>query len=257
MPGDAIGVVRPWPNPGATIRLLCVPHAGGGASVFNGWPRDLGPRVELCAIQLPGRESRITQPPFRDLATLTPVLGRTVAPLTDRPFAMFGHSMGALVSFELARWLRARGLPGPVHIFASSRPAPHLPLARPGAHLLSDDRLVDRVHQMGGTPAELLADSRFRRLLLPLLRADIAVNDGYVYRPEPPLDCPITACGGRDDMDVDERSLAAWGEHTTGEFRLSKFDGGHFYLQDSRTALLRLLRDVLVRLDVSGMSAAG
>ncbi|RFU39313.1 thioesterase, partial [Actinomadura logoneensis] len=201
------------------------------------------------AVQLPGREARIGLPPFHDAEALAAALAATAAgsrgDLFRRPFALFGHSMGALAAFEFARRLRADGLPGPVHLFVSSRPAPHLPPPSPGAHLLPDDRLLDRVRELGGTPPEVLADERLMRLVLPVLRADFAVNDGYVHRPGPPLGVPVTALGGRADADVPPAALAAWRTHTTARFRTRLFEGGHFYLRDDPEPLLRLVRETL------------
>ncbi|MEV0407203.1 alpha/beta fold hydrolase [Actinoallomurus sp. NPDC050550] len=242
---SAIGLVRPRPRPGAAVRLLCFPHAGGGAAAYADWPDGLGPDIEVCAVQLPGREARIGLSPFQNVEELVAALEASVGAELDRPFALFGHSMGALAAFEFARRLREGGRPMPVHLFVSARPAPHLPPPRSGAHLLSDDRLLERVRELGGTPPEVLADARLMRLVLPVLRADFAVNDGYLHRPGQPLDCPVSALGGRADAEISPAALAGWRTHTTGSFRMRLFEGGHFYLRDEPEAVLRLVRDTL------------
>lgn len=241
-----VGLVRPRPLPGAALRLVCFPYAGGGASVFASWPAGTGPDIEVCAVQLPGREARFGQRPFQDVRTLVSAVEASLGGLLDEPFALFGHSMGALVAFEFARRLAARRRRAPAHLFVSARPAPHLRRPWPRAHLLPDDQLIDRVRQIGGTPAQVLADARLMRLVLPVLRADFAVNDGHVHRPGPLLDCPVTALGGRDDPEASPRALTAWQRHTTGPFRLRLFDGGHFYLREHRDELLRVVRESLV-----------
>ncbi|MFI6066608.1 thioesterase II family protein [Micromonospora sp. NPDC051227] len=244
-PAGEVGVVRPRPLPGAALRLICFPYAGGGASVFASWPAGTGPDIEVCAVQLPGREARLGQPPFRDVRTLVSAVEAGVGSLLDEPFALFGHSMGALVAYEFARRLAARGRPAPAHVFVSARPGPHLPRPWPGAHLLPDDKFIDRIREMGGTPAQVLGDARLMRLVLPVLRADFAVNDEYVHRPGPLLSCPVTALGGLDDPQAPPSALTAWQRHTSGPFRLRLFSGGHFYLREHRDELLRVVRESL------------
>jgi surfactin synthase thioesterase subunit len=241
----SIGIVRPAPRPEARLRLVCFPYAGGGSAAFATWPESLGPEIEVCAVQLPGRETRIMQQAFQDTATMVPVLADVLAARVAPPYAFFGHSMGAVVAFELARWLRANGQPAPVHMFASARRAPQLPLMHSLLHVLPDDEFLEELHGFGGTPPQLLADEGLLRLLLPMLRADFAVNDTYEYQPEPPLDCPITATGGLTDPHVPQASLAAWQDQTTGPFALAMFRGGHFYLRAARSELLGLIASAL------------
>jgi surfactin synthase thioesterase subunit len=237
-----IGLVRPHPRPDARLRLLCVPYAGGGSAVFSGWPALLDPEIEVCAVQLPGRESRFMHPAFDDTVAMMPVLGELIAADVAPPYAFFGHSMGAIVAFELARWLRAANLPMPVHLLVSARRAPQLPPLHPQVHVLSDDAFLDYIRRLGGTPARMVDDTRLMRLLLPMLRADFAVNDGYRFRPEAPLNCPITACGGLSDDHVPRQSMAGWREQTTRSFHLAMFRGGHFYLRHALPALIRVVQ---------------
>ncbi|MFV2196818.1 thioesterase II family protein [Nocardiopsis sp. LOL_012] len=240
-------VVRPRTVEGAGLRVLCIAYAGGGSAVFNSWPDGLPADVEICAVQLPGRGSRMLQRPFTRTTDLIPVLGEKAAPYLDGPFVLFGHSMGALISFELARWLRANGLNQPLHLFVSARRAPQLPHDHPTVHELSDARLVEELRRLGGTPEELLADERALRLLLPGIRADFELNDCYGYRPEPALECPITAYGGRGDDRVDIEGLSAWREQTSGPFDLRLFDGGHFFIHSAQGPLLSAFREDLRR----------
>lgn len=231
-------IQRPRPVPGASMRLFCLPHAGGGASGFRPWAQGLPGHVELCPVQLPGRENRMREKPFTHWRPLVDELAAAIEPFLDVPYAVFGHSTGAMLGFELARTLRAAGRPGPRHLFASARNAPHLPLGRPPTHALPDAALIDDLRLMGGVPEEVLAHQELMALLLPLLRADLSVNETYEYPGGEPLDAPITAVGGMDDARVSARALEAWRQHTRGGFDRHVFPGDHFYLQPNLSAVL-------------------
>ncbi|WP_156755618.1 thioesterase II family protein [Actinokineospora pegani] len=235
---NASWLVRTRPVPGARLRLLCVPYAGGGASAFAGWADALPADVEVCAVRLPGRESRLLQKPFQDVDAAVAALAEVTEDYCAEPFALFGHSMGALVAFEFTRLLRAAGRRGPEHLFASGRQAPQLPVTRPLIHDLPDAEFADALRDFGGTPEEVLADPRTMSLLAPGLRADFRVNDTYRHRPQPPLDCPVTAFSGRTDPHVAPANVEAWGAQTTGRFTHHRLDGGHLFLHSEREALL-------------------
>jgi surfactin synthase thioesterase subunit len=185
------------------------------------------------------------QRPYTDVGDLLPDLHEAVSAYCQEPFVLFGHSMGALIAFEYARWLRANRRPGPEHLVVSGRRAPHLPRSRPLIHDLPDDAFAKKLLELGGTAEELLADPRVMRLLMPGLRADFQLNDAYRHQPGPALTCPVTTLGGRTDPYVDQAGLAAWARHSTGAFALHTLDGGHFFLHSSRQALLRILSGVL------------
>lgn len=235
-------VRRPQPN--APLRLFCFPHAGGAASAFAGWA-DALPGVEVVAVQPPGREGRLAEPPFDRLEPLVEAAHAALTPLWDRPFAFFGHSTGALVAYELIRRLRRDGRPRPLHLVASGRWAPHLQDPEPPVHALPREELIAALRRYDGTPEEVLDHREIMDLLLPLLRADFAIGDTYVHRAEPPVEVPITAVAGEEDPRVTADSLAAWGEHTRAPFAAHRMPGGHFYLFAERARLLRLLTSVL------------
>lgn len=239
----------PKPNPSATIRLFCFPYSGAAASIYYPWADLLPPSIEVCPVQLPGHGTRLREPLATRLSPQVEALAAGLAPAFDRPFAFFGHSMGALLSFELARYLRRLGRPAPLHLFVSGHGAPHLPDRNPPLHALPDDQFVARLRELNGTPEEVLRHQELLQLLIPVLRADFAVCETYVYQPEPPLDCPISAYGGLGDGYVNREELAAWQAQTTGRFSVRMFPGDHFYLNNpaNRTHLLMALaRDLLV-----------
>lgn len=227
------------------LRLICFPYAGGGASVFRSWGQNaMLSSVEVCAVQLPGREARITEPPVEDLRQLVSLLREALEPYLDRPFAFFGHSIGALVSFELARELRRTGGIEPRHLFVSGCPAPHLPHSE-RMWDLSDNEFLDRLCRFNGTPSEVLNHPELMHMMLPAIRADFALRDRYDYRDEPPVSCPITAFGGMADTHVDCAMLRGWRQHTREPFQVWLFQGDHFFMRSAQETMLETLLSVL------------
>jgi surfactin synthase thioesterase subunit len=239
-------MAQPWfisfaPAVNPTSRLFCIPFAGGGASAFRPWPALLPRGVELLAVQPPGRESRFRDAPLRDIDSLVAELGAALETRLDRPFALFGHSMGALVAFELTRWLRRRGLPLPTHLFLSGRRAASMPLGRRPYHDLPDDELREELRRMRGTDDDLLQNDELMALLLPAIRADFAAHDTYRYRAEAPLPVPFTLLGGLDDVTTPPDSVAAWADHGSAGARVHLFAGGHFFINEERAAVLGVI----------------
>lgn len=242
----------PWiayarPNPQARLRLFCFPYAGGAASIYRTWSTDVPAEIEIYPIQLPGRENRLRETPFTDLGSLVTTLAQALRPYLIPPFAFFGHSMGALISFELARYLRGAHADMPSYMFMSGHPAPQIPNTDPPTHQLPDEEFMDELRRFNGTPEELLRNTEMMRLLLPILRADFAVYETYVYRPEEPFDCPISAFGGLGDVDVSREDSAAWREQTRGNFTLRMFPGNHFFLHSARAQVLQAIAQDLIR----------
>jgi medium-chain acyl-[acyl-carrier-protein] hydrolase len=221
-------------NPRARLRLFCLPYAGGGASVFRGWAAALPADVEVCPVQLPGRESRLREPPFERARPLVEALAGALEPHLGMPFALFGHSMGAMLCFELARELRRRQWPPPLHLFVSGRRAPQLPAREAPIHDLPEPEFLARLRELNGTPEEVLGHAELMRLLIPVLRADFAVNETYVFTPGEPLDLGISAFGGLGDPEVSRDELEAWREQARGAFRLRLLPGDHFFLHGAR-----------------------
>jgi surfactin synthase thioesterase subunit len=220
------------PNSRARLRLLCFPYAGGGVSVFRGWPDLLPAEIEVWAIQLPARDGRMREPMPDDLQTLAFAAANGLGPLLDGPFACFGHSMGALLAFEFARELRRRGQIGPTHLIVSARRAPQIPRTDTPLHTLPEEAFIEMLRQRyNGIPAAILAEPELLKLFLPTLRADFKMIELYQYHEETPLDCPIIAYGGTQDELALHADLAAWQAQTHSTFKMQLFQGGHFYLQ--------------------------
>lgn len=235
----------PRPRAEARIRLICLPHAGGGASAYHPLATLLPPEIELAAVQLPGRETRLAEPPFTRLVPLVAALADAIAPAAARPYAVLGHSMGALLGFELAREMRRRGLPLPRRLVLSGRRAPNLPAAEPPLHPLPDDAFVaELVRRYDAIPQAILQERDLMALFLPVMKADFAVFETHVHAEEAPLPCALSLYGGADDPQTAE--MGGWASLVAGPCTRRIFPGGHFYLGTQRPALVAALAEELL-----------
>lgn len=235
---------RPRPRPTASLRLFCFPHAGGAASVFRAWPDALPPWIEVCAYQAPGRGWRMDEDPHEDLSALVDAATADVrSELADgKAWALFGHSMGAVVAYEVARRLEAEGESSPAAVFASGRRAPSLPATEPPLADLPDAEFLEEVQRRyGGIPEVVRDEPDLMAQLLPTLRTDIRALANHEHRPEPTLEAPVVALGGTGDATVSEAELAGWRDVTRGTFGMRMFEGGHFYLERSRSEVVAYL----------------
>jgi medium-chain acyl-[acyl-carrier-protein] hydrolase len=195
--------------------------------------------VDLCAIQLPGRETRLKEPPIAVWNKLIDALVSALAPEMDRPFVLFGYSLGALIAFELARALRRTGSPQPGHLFVVARPAPQLPPVGSRLAHLPDHQLLDTLSRAGAFPSPVAGDRAFLEMALPAWRMDLSLSEGYRYRAELPFEFPISTFGGLSDPTVGRHVLAPWESHTAERFELRMLPGGHMLPPPSQTALMK------------------
>jgi surfactin synthase thioesterase subunit len=215
--------------PDAAVRLICFPHAGGSATYYFPLSQSLSPAIEVMAVQYPGRQDRRREPFIENIADLADKVAQALVCLAGRPFALFGHSMGAILAFEVAQRLRSLGAPPPLRLFASGRRAPSRRRAG-GVHRLDDASLVDELRRVGGTDPRFLTDPEVLAAILPATRNDYKAIETYVWSHCPPLDCPITALIGDSDPQTTVEEASAWAEHATADFTLLVFRGAHFYL---------------------------
>ena len=232
------------PNPNARLRLFCFSYAGGSAAVYRGW--NLPEALEVCPVQLPGRETRLMEKPLTRMDELSALLVEALAPYLDMPFAFFGHSLGAVVSYEVAQQLRAARDVQPGHLLVSARRAPQIPFRQEISYHLPDEAFKDRLRRLKGTPEEVLDNAELMELMLPALRADFELDEAYRQRADYlPLDCPVTAFGGVEDEEAPREDLEAWREVTLSRFRLKMFPGGHFFMHSERESLLAAIAEAL------------
>lgn len=203
----------------------------------------------MCAVQLPGRENRLGEPPFRQIEPLVNALSEVVVLSPDKPSAFFGHSMGALIAFELSRRLRRLQARQPDHLFVSGFRAPHLPDRRAPTYDLPDTSFLEELRRLSGTPDEVLQSTELMSVLMPTLRADFALTETYAYVHDVPIECSISAFAGSDDQEVSYDEISAWRHHTTGSFSLQRIPGDHFFLlRDGQAQLLSVMSDQLNQL---------
>jgi medium-chain acyl-[acyl-carrier-protein] hydrolase len=235
-------LVFPKPNPNASLRMFCFPYAGAGSIVYRTWPDGLPSQIEVVSILYPGRESRLRVPPFNSMKPLIDALAAEMLPLLDRPFAFYGHSLGGLIAFELARELRRCQNPLPSHLFISSRRAPHLPDPLPHIAELRNDEFALAIQQRyNGIPKAIQQDPELLDIFLPILKADFSVLETYEYIQEPAFKFGISTYIGIQDTIVTLEDITAWQAHTYLPISIQSFPGDHFFIQSQRLPVLQSL----------------
>ncbi|WP_026328184.1 thioesterase II family protein [Streptomyces sulphureus] len=247
------GCIRGHRGRAGAPRLVCFPHAGGGASSYQEWVTRLLPDAEVLVVQYPGREDRFGEPHAPDMAALADEIAADLPMSADRPLVLFGHSMGSTVAFEVARRIERLCPGGLARLCVSGRPAPHAARAT-AVHLLSDDDLLADLRALAGTSETLLDNLEFRSLFLPAIRNDYRLIE--TYRPEPGagIAAPISGFCGADDPHVRPEEMHRWGEATTSGFGLQVFSGGHFYLHDHAA---EIVHEVACRLGATDDPVSG
>jgi surfactin synthase thioesterase subunit len=231
------------PAPAAKARLVCLPHAGGSASFYFPVSRALAPDVEVLAVQYPGRQDRRGEPFVPTIDGLADAVSVLLREKTDRPLALFGHSMGAMVAYEVTRRLVAAGVP-PAALFVSGRRAPSIH-RDDSVHTRSDEGVLAELRRLSGTEADLLGDEEVVRMILPVLRNDYRAVETHRHVPGPALPVPLTAFAGTEDPVAPPADVEAWAGHTTGGFTLVPLPGGHFFLTRHQEVILRMLTERL------------
>jgi medium-chain acyl-[acyl-carrier-protein] hydrolase len=230
----------------AKVRLFCFSYAGGSANAFAPWAAQLGPQIELCAIQLPGRGIRFSEPLVSDWQQLLAPLAEAISSYDDLPFAFFGHSLGGMIAYELSQYCAKLGLALPCQLIVSATNAPQHRKADSSLHRLNDADLLQRLRSYAGTPKEVLDNSELMELLLPIFRADLSLLRNYSYRHQQPLEIPISVFAGEEDQHLDKDTLACWQEETQGAFSEHWFAGGHFYINPCQEQVIVKLRAALL-----------
>ncbi|MDP5336978.1 MAG: thioesterase domain-containing protein [Nodularia sp. (in: cyanobacteria)] len=232
-----VWIIRPEVNINAKLRLICFPYAGGGASLFRSWTKAFPQNVEVCAVQLPGRENRLKETPFTHIEPLIKSLTAAILPYLDIPFAFFGYSMGSLISFELARQLRKQYKLSPIHLFVAASRGVQLPVIHP-IHHLSDYAFIQELNRRyQAIPSIVLQNEELMQSILPTLKADFKILETHIFQPEAAFQCPISAFGGLQDSSVSFEDISAWRDHTNNNFNLEMFLGGHFFINQSHQLL--------------------
>jgi medium-chain acyl-[acyl-carrier-protein] hydrolase len=214
-------------------RLFCLPHAGGGAAPYHRWSGHFPANIELVPVKLPGREERIRERAIDRMPAMVAALTEALAGDLDLPFAVLGHSMGAIIAFELARAWRSSGI-APLCLFVAACPAPQLPRRSAAIHGLSEGEFLEKLqHRYQGIPGAVASNEELMRLLLPTLRADFSLVETYECQAGPPLACPILALAGDEDAEVTVADVSAWRQQTAAAFSLRIFPGNHFFLHQN------------------------
>ncbi|MEU4338067.1 alpha/beta fold hydrolase [Micromonospora lupini] len=242
----------PWlqrfrPRDDAALRLVCFPHAGGSASFYHPLSAALPEQVEVVAVQYPGRQERRHEQPLDTIADLADEAFRALRHWADRPLALFGHSMGAVIAFEVARRLEQHLDVSPAMLYASGRRAPSR-VRHTTVHLRSDDGIITELRRLSGTDTTLLADPEVVRMIMPAVRGDYTAIERYRAQGDASVRCPITVLTGRDDPQTTADEAAAWRGHTTADTTVTTFPGGHFFIMSHQDAVLAELRSSLTRL---------
>jgi medium-chain acyl-[acyl-carrier-protein] hydrolase len=247
---NADAFVRKNDRPNARVRLFCFTYAASSAQIFYRW-NDYAPEwVEVSGCELPGHGARLGEKPYdtQDAAALE--IANTLEPLLDRPYALFGHCLGAALAYEATRILRERGKAQPVHLFTSGARGPHLGIPIADVESMEDDEFIEHMHKAYSAPIDFLRHPEMRPLFLPMVRADARMTQNYRYQPGPPVSYPITAVAGQTDPDVQMEHLEGWHRHTDAKVTTRIYPGNHFFFLEAAPGLLA---DFIDELESSGL----
>lgn len=227
------------------LKIFCFPFAGGSASAYKKWPDHLADDIDVYAIQLPGREERIREQLYFDLKLCVKEIYQKILPFLDGEFAFFGHSMGAVMAYELASCLQENNQLIPLNLIVSARCAPHIQDPEFKIHDLADNQFLEAIRKYNGTSEVILQNKDLMAMFLPILRADFSMSETYEYSYTLPLRCPVTAICGVEESDLNESHINDWENTTQSDFNMKMFPGGHFFIKDKVEMVLHYLNDRL------------
>ncbi len=228
----------------AKLRLFCFPYAGGNASIFEGWEKQLPETVDVFAIQAPGRTVRFAEPPIASLREKIAILAREIKPYLDVPYVFVGHSNGALTAFELARELQRTGADNLRHLVLSAKRAPHLPRTEP-IHALPYPEFLARLRELKATPAEILENDELMSLLEPMLRADFSLSETHTFDTSHRIEAPVSLFWGEGDVEIPKDDMLAWKEHIASDVEFVEFPGDHFFIHSHQQDFVGRLRTIV------------
>ena len=237
--------VAPRPEPAARIRLFCFPYAGGSSATYRSWISQLPDHVELIAVELPGRAARILEEPLDSLDAVTDELVPRMVPLLDKPYALFGHSMGARIAYATACKIQENGHDSPSDFFASGSRAPHIARDRRSLHDLPRAEFIHELRKLNGTPPEILRDEEMLDLILPFLRADFRIAETRLPIPDNRLAPSVHVFGGMADTDIVPGDLKAWKLFFEGTMSVHLYDGGHFFIETCKSSVVKKVGEIL------------
>ncbi len=230
------------------IKLFCLPFAGGAASIYDKWESKLSKKIELCPINLAGRGNRFTDKPYADLEEavddIYDIIKNNIT--EDSEYAIFGHSMGALLAYELIQKIQSHGKNGPVHVFFSGRKPVHIPKTEKFYRDMDDLEFQEAVLLLGITPPEIFKNLELKEIFIPLLRSDFTIAETFVDRPEiVPLKCNISALIGKHE-NITSEEAEQWEFHTTENCSVYYIEGGHFFLLNQLQTVINIINDNLL-----------
>lgn len=240
-------ITIPYPKPNAKIRLFCFPYAGGGASIYRLWGHDFPEDIEVCLVQLPGRETRINETSYTDIHQLVSDSAQEIIPFLDRPFVIFGYSMGAVIGYELTKHLEEFYNYSPIHLIVAAASAPHFVKKRELIHSLPDKKFINQLRQLNGTAEEILSNDELMQWLLPMIRADFQMVETYKCSGIVPLNCHLSVLGGNNDKWAVKESLFQWEDIPSKSFSVHFFEGDHFFLRNFEDDIKNLMIQKLLK----------